>query len=252
MHWSRPKHRLGAVQTVSWKIAVFTATSMLCGLSARADCIDDAASRHQVNAYVLRAIGWHESHLDPAAIGRNRDGSTDLGAFQINSVHLPDLARYGIDAASLADGCTSAYVAAWHYRRQLARFGDTWAAVGAYHSRTPSRSAWYANRIAAILMSWNVMPKGALPFAPADALDPAAAGVHTAAGRSGWALVARAGTRDEGERERAGPATAGGNRDRSMPEALTTETPAVVPPNASAAIDGSAAFGPLARLSPPH
>ena len=50
--------------------------------AAHADCIDDAAVRHQVNPLVLRAIGWHESRLQPAALGHNADGSIDLGAFQ--------------------------------------------------------------------------------------------------------------------------------------------------------------------------
>ena len=143
--------------------SVLAATSV----AAHADCIDDAAARHQVNAYVLRAIGWQESRLRPAAIGRNADGSVDVGAFQINSIHLAELARHGIDRAALTDGCVSADVAAWHYRRQIDRQGDGWQAVGAYHSRTAARAAWYANQIAAILMRWNVMPSGAPPF-PAD------------------------------------------------------------------------------------
>jgi hypothetical protein len=140
---------------------------------ARADCIDEAASRHAVNAFVLRAIGWHESRLDTAAVGHNADGSTDLGAFQINSVHLPVLARFGIDAGALRDGCTAAEVAAWHYRRQVDRYGNTWAAVGAYHSRTPARAAWYADRIAAVLMAWSVLPRGPLPYGGAPRPDPA-------------------------------------------------------------------------------
>lgn len=134
------------------------------GALAHADCIDDAAAHHGVNALVLRAIGWHESRLDPRAVGHNHDGSVDRGAFQINSVHLPLLARYGIDAASLHDGCTGAEVAAWHYRRQVDRLGNTWAAVGAYHSATPARAAWYADRIAAVLMAWSVLPRGPLPY----------------------------------------------------------------------------------------
>ena len=113
---------------------------------------------------MLRAIGWQESRLQPAAVGRNANGSIDLGAFQINSVHLSELRRYGIDRTALADGCVSAEVAAWHYRRQVERHGPSWQAVGAYHSQTPARAAWYANQIAAILMRWNALPGGALPF----------------------------------------------------------------------------------------
>jgi hypothetical protein len=133
-------------------------------VAAHADCIDDAAARHQVNALVLRAIGWQESRMQPAAVGRNANGSIDLGAFQINSVHLPELRRYGIDRSALANGCVSAEVAAWHYRRQVELHGPGWQAVGAYHSQTPARAAWYANQIAAILMRWNALPSGALPF----------------------------------------------------------------------------------------
>ena len=144
-------------------------------LSACADCIADAAARHLVNADVLRAIGWQESRLQPAAIGRNADGSVDVGAFQINSVHLPELARHGIDRAALADGCVSAEVAAWHYRRQVERLGNGWQAVGAYHSHTAPRAACYANQIAAILMRWNVLPRGALPFATGQTVVPARA-----------------------------------------------------------------------------
>lgn len=136
-------------------------------LPARADCIDAAAARHHVNAVVLRAIGWQESGLQPGALGHNANGSVDVGAFQINSTHLAELARHGIDRASLSDGCVSAEVAAWHYRRQVDQQGDTWQAVGAYHSHTAARAAWYANRIATILMRWKLMPAGALPF-PAE------------------------------------------------------------------------------------
>jgi soluble lytic murein transglycosylase-like protein len=140
--------------------------------SARADCIADAAARHHVNAEVLRAIGWQESRLQPQALGRNANGSIDFGAFQINSVHLSELGRYGIDRAALADGCVSAEVAAWHYRRQIDRQGNSWQAVGAYHSATPARAAGYANRIAAILMAWQVLAPGALPFPPDRTLAP--------------------------------------------------------------------------------
>jgi hypothetical protein len=139
---------------------------------AHADCIDDAAARHQVNAGVLRAIGWQESRLRPDAIGHNANGSVDVGAFQINSVHLPELSQRGIPRAALDDGCVSAEVAAWHYRRQVDALGNTWQAVGAYHSRTSARAAWYANQIAAILVRWQLMPQGASPFPVERTLAP--------------------------------------------------------------------------------
>ena len=152
--------------------ALALSLACLAATSARADCIDDAAVRHQVNATVLRAIGWTESRLQPQALGHNANGSIDVGAFQINSVHLSELGRYGIDRTALLDGCTSAEVAAWHYRRQVDRQGNSWQAVGAYHSATPARAAWYANRIASILMRWRALPAGSLPFPPATTIAP--------------------------------------------------------------------------------
>ncbi len=171
-HPPRTRTTSGARATLAWALGIATGAAATV---SRADCIDDAAVRHQVSALVLRAIGWQESRLQPAALGRNANGSIDLGAFQINSVHLPELARYGIDRSALADGCVSADVAAWHYRRQVDLYGDGWLAVGAYHSQTPARAAWYANRIAATLMHWNAMPNGALPFAADRTLAPARA-----------------------------------------------------------------------------
>lgn len=133
----------------------------------QADCIDDAALAAGVNPFVLRAIGWQESHLDPGAINRNRNGTLDLGAFQINTIHLKTLSRFGISPGALADGCLSSRVAAWHLKNQVLRFGNSWTAVGAYHSVTPALNAAYASRIAAILLSWGVLPpSGPLPAAP--------------------------------------------------------------------------------------
>ena len=127
------------------------------------DCIDDAARDRGVNPYVLRAIGWEESRLDPTARNHNSNGTWDIGAFQINSIHLPALRAAGIRSEALTDGCVSAFVAAWHLKSQQVRFGNTWTAIGAYHSRSPALYAAYANRIAAILMRWGAVPTGQLP-----------------------------------------------------------------------------------------
>ncbi len=153
-------------------IAVVFSLSPLGQVHAESDCIDEAALHHGVNASVLRAIGWHESRLKPRAMGYNQNGTVDIGAFQINSIHLSKLSKYGVSANSLKNGCVNAYVAAWHYKKQVQDFGNTWRAVGAYHSRTPARSAWYANAIAKVLMKWRVLPAGSLPYAPSATLAP--------------------------------------------------------------------------------
>lgn len=147
-------------------------TALSTSIAHGADCIDSAAIHHGVNSAVLRAIGWHESGLKPSAIGKNSNGTVDVGAFQINSIHFPKLASYGVTREALLNGCISAYVGAWHYKRQIAVFGNTWAAVGAYHSVTPARQAWYANRIAGVLQGWGVIPRGPLPYVGVPTLAP--------------------------------------------------------------------------------
>jgi hypothetical protein len=155
--------------------ASVTAVGLLRATTANAaDCVDSAAAHHGVNSVVLRAIGWHESKLQPQAIGKNGNGTYDLGAFQINTIHLPSLAKYGVDRQALLDGCVSAYVGAWLMKGHVARHGNTWEAIGAYHSNTPERRAWYANQIAGILQQWGAIPRGPLPYVGVPLLAPTA------------------------------------------------------------------------------
>ena len=147
--------------------------SLLClaGLTAtaQADCIDSAADAWGVNSVVLRAIGWHESGLKSSAVGSpNRNGTRDFGAFQINESVLR---QYGVSKEESLVGCRSAEIAAKHLKRQMDEFGNTWRAVGAYHSRTPARANWYASRIQAILKRWQVIDANA-PEIPGAKLAP--------------------------------------------------------------------------------
>jgi soluble lytic murein transglycosylase-like protein len=137
-------------------LAVFTA--LAAAGPARADCFDEAAKYQKVNPLILRAIAWQESHNRPDAQHKNANGSTDYGVMQINSIHLPTLAQYGISQGTLMEPCKNVYIAAWHLRRQMNKYGNTWQAVGAYHSETPTLRDKYAQQIAAILRKWNLMP----------------------------------------------------------------------------------------------
>jgi soluble lytic murein transglycosylase-like protein len=138
-----------------------TVTAVIATLSAagqaHADCFDEAAKYQKVNPLILRAIAWQESHNRPEALHKNANGSTDYGLMQINSVHLPVLAQYGISTSTLMEPCKNVYIAAWHLRQQMNKYGNTWAAVGAYHSETPSLRDQYARQIVAILQKWKLM-----------------------------------------------------------------------------------------------
>jgi hypothetical protein len=64
-------------------------------------CWDDAAQRYQVSSALLYAIARTESGLNPQAVGRNGNGSRDIGLMQINSAWLPTLASHGIGERDL-------------------------------------------------------------------------------------------------------------------------------------------------------
>ena len=140
-----------------WALAMLSAGFAACSASggARADCFDAAARYQKVNPLILRAIAWQESHNRPDALHKNANGSTDYGVMQINSVHLPTLSQYGISTETLMEPCKNVYIAAWHLRQQMNKYGNTWQAVGAYHSETPALRDRYARQIVAILSRWN-------------------------------------------------------------------------------------------------
>ncbi|NTY36881.1 MULTISPECIES: lytic transglycosylase domain-containing protein [Burkholderia cepacia complex] len=139
-------------------IAWIAAGVWFASANARADCFDEAARYQQVNPLILRAIAWQESRNRPGALNKNTNGSIDYGLMQINSVHLSTLSRYGIDRGTLMEPCKNVYVAAWHLKQKMNRYGNTWQAVGAYHSETPSQRDKYARQIAGILTQWKLLP----------------------------------------------------------------------------------------------
>lgn len=103
---------------------------------------------------VLQAIAWQESHGNASAVHRNANGSIDYGMMQFNSVHLPVLARYGVSAGDLMNPCANIFVAAWHLHKMMVKYGNTWTAIGAYHSETPAERDRYARSIKPIV--WRI------------------------------------------------------------------------------------------------
>jgi len=110
-------------------------------------CILPAAQHHVVNPLVLRAILNVESSLQATAIHRNSNGTVDVGMGQINSIHFQELAKWGITPQKLMDACVSTYVAAWHLKKGIVKYGNTWFGIAAYHSATPEHNARYQSLI---------------------------------------------------------------------------------------------------------
>ncbi|KWA81527.1 invasion protein IagB [Burkholderia ubonensis] len=104
---------------------------------AHADCWERAGSMFGITPKLLYAIAEQESSLNPRAVGRNRDGSEDLGLMQINSRHLPRLRQLGINESQLLkDPCLSVIVGASILSDMMKRYGYSWEAVGAYNAGT--------------------------------------------------------------------------------------------------------------------
>lgn len=115
------------------------------------ECLKPAATYHGVNPNLLLAVLTVESKLNPKAINKNANGTIDIGIGQINSIHLPELQRYGLNADHLMDACKATYVSAWLLRHGFNRYGDTWFAAASYHSTTPVHNLRYQGLLKAEL-----------------------------------------------------------------------------------------------------
>lgn len=123
-------------------VAVAFAVLNLPSLAA-ATCFESAVLRYvpQVDPVLLRAMAKVESNNRPDAVGPPLSkGDRAIGLMQINTIHLPDLKRYGITRKDLFDGCTSANLGAWVFADCIRRFGATWKAVGCYNTGPASKN----------------------------------------------------------------------------------------------------------------
>jgi soluble lytic murein transglycosylase-like protein len=121
-----------------------------CG-TAYAFCYEEAGAIYGIAPRLLWTISKGESNFNPAAVNYNTNGTYDFGLMQINSSWAPTLRKMGIPWNMLADPCTNVKVGAWVLAQCVSDYGYTWAAVGCYNSRTPSKRDRYAARIARLM-----------------------------------------------------------------------------------------------------
>ncbi|AKG72623.1 invasion protein IagB [Serratia fonticola] len=102
-----------------------------------ATCWDYSAKKFGIESRLLASIAQVESGMNPKAIGKNTNGSVDIGLMQINSNHLPKLKKMGIDSRKLEqDPCVAVLVGTSILAEMMQIYGYSWEAVGAYNAGT--------------------------------------------------------------------------------------------------------------------
>lgn len=121
--------------------------------SVIATCLMLAAQNYNVPPAVMLGIMHVEGGRVGQAVGPNTNGTYDLGPMQINTMHLPQLARYWKVNTSTAmkmvkdDACINVNVAAWILRQRLNESGNLTLAIAHYHSKTPKFGYVYARKV---------------------------------------------------------------------------------------------------------
>ncbi|QJU42329.1 transglycosylase SLT domain-containing protein [Serratia marcescens] len=102
-----------------------------------ANCWSYASQKFGIEARLLASIAQVESGMNPEAIGKNKNGTIDVGIMQINSIHFPRLNRMGIDSNQLQkDPCLAVIVGASILSNMMQVYGYGWEAVGAFNAGT--------------------------------------------------------------------------------------------------------------------
>jgi len=116
-------------------------------------CINRAAVTYHVPAPVILSILRLENGRNGDA-RRNKNGTLDFGVFQINSVWLRALEKYGYTRHDLQyNPCRSTYAATWIISQNISRNLPTWQALAAWHSMTPKHNQSYRTRLKTVYTS---------------------------------------------------------------------------------------------------
>ncbi|MEJ7745706.1 MAG: lytic transglycosylase domain-containing protein [Luteimonas sp.] len=134
-------------------IGVAASIPAVASTGVRDTCIASAAVRYGVPPDLIRAIIKTEGGTTGQTVG-NSNGSRDMGLMQVNTIHLPMLARFGISREMVVnDECLNIQLGTFILQRELSRGGDFWTNVGAYNSRTPEHNVRYRAKV------WNNLQK---------------------------------------------------------------------------------------------
>lgn len=119
---------------------------------ALAVCIFAAAQTYAVPPSVLLGILHVEGGRAGQAVS-NTNGTHDLGPMQINTIWIPQLAKYWRVPEKTAlrlvrdDACVNIGVGAWILRSKMNETGSLYKGIAWYHSATPHFGTKYREKV---------------------------------------------------------------------------------------------------------
>jgi soluble lytic murein transglycosylase-like protein len=128
-----------AISCILYIIAALLPTTLL------GFCFEDAGNTYGINPTLLESIARIESNLNPKAINKNTNGTSDLGLMQINSAWLKSMSVNAKDL--LDDACLNTMTGAWILRQCIDRHGYGWEAVGCYNAMARYKKVSYAWKV---------------------------------------------------------------------------------------------------------
>ncbi|PJE09587.1 muramidase [Legionella sp.] len=121
----------------------------------RVVCAILAAIKYEIPTNIVLAIAEKEAGT-PGLWVKNKNGSYDVGAMQLNTTYLQDLAKFGISPDDVAQaGCYAYDLAAWRIRGHLQHDKqDLWTRAANYHSKTPKYNRIYREDLIKKATKW--------------------------------------------------------------------------------------------------
>lgn len=128
-----------AISCILFVIATFLPGTLL------GFCFEDAGNTYGISPTLLKGIARVESNLNPKAINKNTNGTSDIGLMQINSAWLRSMSVNANDL--LNDACLNTMTGAWILRQCIDRHGYGWEAVGCYNAMSRDKKVNYAWKV---------------------------------------------------------------------------------------------------------
>jgi soluble lytic murein transglycosylase-like protein len=127
-------------------------------------CIFAAAQTYAVPPSVILGILKVEGGRTGQAV-RNTNATYDLGPMQINTIWVPQLARYwGVDhkvALKMVrdDACVNIGVGAWILRTKINEAGSIYKGIAYYHSATAVHGNPYRQKVVVAMQKYRLVRK---------------------------------------------------------------------------------------------